>query len=181
MLVQGGDGAHKEFCGFPCDPPIDLAGGFAITTSGGAIVLVQDDVPLAGGMDGQAGQHAALPDPSTITISTSTYPTLALAAPVLDPGSTAPLSLAGEPGPALFGFSAFALTPISLPGLDGELFLQIGASMLVSVVLPPSGVLDLQLVLPPAPALSGLKLVGQLVSRSGGNPLISTPALLVVR
>jgi hypothetical protein len=114
-------------------------------------------------------------------MSASTYPTLALADPVQDPGGATSLSLAGEPGPALFGFSPLVLAPASLPQLDGELYLQAGSSVLVPVVLPASGVLELPVALPPVPALSGLDLLAQLVTRSGGSLSISTPALLVVR
>jgi hypothetical protein len=177
MLLMGGDGAHKESCGPPCGPPTDFTGGFALATANGASVVIQEDVPLAGGLDGLAGQHPALSDPSAVTMSPKIYPSLAVAGGLLDPGSTTTLFLAAEPGPALLGISPLGLAPGLLPDVDGALFVDLDTSRIFALVLPASGVLELPLALPLA--LTGIQLVAQL-GTWGDDPTLSDPAILVV-
>lgn len=177
MLVQGGNGDFQPWC----TPPLALDGGFAITTAQGAVVVVQDDTPLLGGMDGGGGQHAALPDPSGVTFTSQTYPSLALAQPLLDPGTGTSLSLAGAPGPAMFGMSPFTLSPLALPGIEGALHVDVARAFFFATTLPPSGSVEMPLGLPPDPALSGLLLVAQLATAEGPQIVLSDPALLFIR
>lgn len=176
-LVQGGDGDYEPLC----VPPHAFDGGFALTATGGALVVAQLDIPLVGGMDGGGGQHAPLPVPSPVTFTSTEYPSLALAQPVLDPGTGTTLSLAGHAGPALLGMSRFAYAPVLAPGIDGAIHVDLARGLFFSVVLPSTGAADVALGLPGDPALVGLLFVAQLATAQGPSLVLSDPAFLYIR
>ena len=160
-----------------------VAGSHATWTSAQAL---QGGEPSCSSSSGCPGFLAGPPfasDASSLVVENATsYPSLGSQAAGVAPGDPIQIDIDGEPGALVTLYWSPQLGPsLSLPGIDGEVVLDLGSvSQLGSHVLDPAGAAVQQVSTPPIPALVGLTAHLQGL-QLGSHVGVSTPWLVFLR
>jgi len=160
-----------------------VAGSHATWTSAQALQGGEPSCSSSFGCPGfLAGPPFASDARSLVVENATSYPSLGSQAAGVAPGDPIQIDIDGEPGALVTLYWSPQLGPsLSLPGIDGEVVLDLGSvSQLGSHVLDPAGAAVQQVSTPPIPALVGLTAHLQGL-QLGSHVGVSTPWLVFLR
>lgn len=182
VLVRGGPG--NQLRGGPGGGG-GGPGGAAVFVDAGSLVATTPDVVAVAGLDGsQQPSTPAIDGPGLHAPLAFPLATIAVAAPLVAPGSVAGFALAGEPLAACLPLLALgASTGFSLPGVLGLFTVDpAGIAMLPVAVLDAVGAGGALLPVPPSPSLAGIVVHAQSLSFApSGWISVSGPTVFAVR
>ena len=177
--VRGGDGEIQPIFGSigQGGPGLDLANG--------STARIQASLPIAGGLDGLGTTQAPaiqVDGTSSFVLDPIVFPTLTSDTQEVAVGGSFNLGLEGNPSAYQLLFLAFQSGPdLTLPGVEGIGFLDVGALFLVVTVnLDSAGTALVPVAVPPNPALLGLTAFFQSAEAFVLQLAIANPVLVTI-
>ncbi|MEM7305792.1 MAG: hypothetical protein AAF682_03945 [Planctomycetota bacterium] len=176
--LQGGDGVQTGLFGF------NFPGGAGVDLLDGSSARVQQDIPIAGGVDGAGAAQAPgvqVDGGSSFQLEPAVFPTLASDVQQVATGGLITMTLAGNAGGIQLLFLSFGSGPtISIPGVEGQTFLDPLQFLLLTTTVLPAGQIGVPLPVPASSALLGQTLFLQAAESFGAGIAISNPDLVTV-